>query len=527
MKIPFFGKRAAAQPQSHTARAMSDERPATPRRKFVRSLSSMFKAAYHDQNDRWGSIPISADAFISQRQPVLVARSREQWSNNDYVRGFVRKVRQNVIGPHGVVLQSKAKLANGKRDANAIAAIEAAWKDWGKLGNCDVTGQLSWRELQCLAVEHAARDGEYIFRKVYGADAGPYGYALQILDPQRLPVTYENTRFGDNGNFVRQGIEFTRYGKPVAYHFSSTDEWDAYYYAINGRGFVRIPADEIIHGFVKEMAGQRRGLPWTSTGLFRMHHLQGFEDAAVQNARAGASKMGFVQYREGFGPEAEDGEDVAASIDAEPLSFHELPEGAELVPFDPQYPSGEFAVFQKAMLRGAATGWGVAYNSLANDLEGVNFSSIRDGKVDEREGWKETQQWIIEHLCGIVFSDWLKVSLLSGKIINLKNGNPLPATKLSVYLDVHWQGKRWPWIDPKSDATANVTEVRGGFKSVSHVIREQGRDPETVFEEIAQDMEAMKAAGIPDTVVNIIFGVAPAPEPAPSKGDVSQAKEPK
>ena len=41
----------------------------------------------------------------------------------------------------------------------------------------------------------------------------------------------------------------------------------------------------------------------------------------MQNARATATKMGFVQYEPGFGPEADDDTDVAATIDAEPLSF--------------------------------------------------------------------------------------------------------------------------------------------------------------------------------------------------------------
>lgn len=530
MKIPFFGKRSAV-PSAPAAPggAISDVQPAGPRRKFLgRVLSGLFKASFVDGNDAWTATPLPPDQFITLRQPVLVARSREQWSNNDYVRGYIRRCRQNIVGHHGVILQAKATLANGKQDKNSNDAIECAWREWGKKGNCDVTGDLSWRELQALAIEHASRDGEFIFRKVRGADAGPFGFALQIIDPQRLPVRYNVEAYGNSGSFIRNGIEFNRYGKRVAYHFDSTDEFDAYfYYSISGKGYVRVPASEVIHGFVKEMASQRRGIPWTATGLFRMHHLGGFEDAAVQNARATASKMGFITYREGFGPEADEDTDVAATINAEPLSFHELPEGAELAEWNPQYPNGEFAVFSKAMLRGAATGWGVAYNSLANDLEGVNFSSIRDGKVDERDNWKELQQWLIETLCTPVFEEWLALSLLAEKITNLKNGKPLPPTKLANYKNVLWQARRWQWVDPKSDATAKVTEIRAGLTSPSAVIREQGRDPEMVYQEIADDMDMMKAAGIPQDIVNIIFGVAPAPEPAPSKGDVSQAKEPK
>jgi lambda family phage portal protein len=494
---------------------------------MLSNLSAMFKSSNVDANDNWTAIPLPPDQFITLRQPALVARSREQWSNNDYVRGYIRRCRQNIVGEHGIKLQVKATLANGKLDKVANAAIEAAFAEWCKRGNCDVTGTLSWRGLQALCVEHAARDGEYIVRKVRGADAGPFGYALQVIDPQRLPVRYQETNFGNTGNFIRNGIEFNRYGRARAYHFASTDESDSqFYYSVSGEGFVRIPAEEIIHGFVTEMASQRRGIPWTSTGLFRMHHLQGYEDASVQNARASSAQMGFIQYRDGFGPEAGDDYDVAGSINAEPLSFHELPEGAELAKYDPQYPSGEFAIFHKAMLRGAATGWGVSYNSLANDLENVNFSSIRDGKVDERDNWKELQGWLIETLVAPVYEDWLKISLLSEKILN-KQGKPLSPSKLAIYKTAHFQGRRWAWIDPKNDATAKTTEIRAGLTSISQVLREQGRDAETVFEEIANDIEGLKEAGVPDEFISVMFGILPAPEAAPSKADESVAKPPK
>lgn len=510
MKLKFWQRQADAP----TASAP----PPKPRRTILsRSLAQLFKSSQAQANDTWTTTPVTPDAFIALHHPALVARSREQWSNNDYVRAFVRLVRQNIVGPQGVLLQSKAEKPRGGLDGEANKAIEADWSDWGQAGNCDVTGTLSWRAIQTLAIETAARDGEFVIRKIYGKDAGPHGFALQLIDPQRLSVRYENAKIDTEGGFIRHSIEYNRFGRPVAYHFASVDEWDAYYYSYAGRGFVRIPADEIIHRFVPEMVGQRRGLPWASTSLFRLHNLQGFEDASVQNARAGATKMGFIQWREGFGPEAEDDTDVASTIDAEPLSFHELPEGAEFKDFNPNYPSGEFQTFHKAMLRGASAGMGVLYNTLASDLEGVNFSSIRQGTLDEREHWKEMQQWLIEALCIPVFEAWLAYRLLAGGI-KTKTGKPLPAAKLTEYKKVVWQPRRWAWIDPRADVDSALSSMRGGLISPSAIIREQGRDPETVFVEIAEDIKAMKAAGIEDEMIELFMtGQPPKPEPAQPK----------
>lgn len=511
MKFAFWRNDSA--PSAPTAGALPPPLKHSRMRRLVRS---MFKAASSSPLDKWTATPVPPDQYITQKQPVLVARSREQWSDNDHIRAFIRIVRQNIVGPHGVLLQAKAKTAGGKLDKRANAAIEAAWEEWGKKQNCDIAARLSWRGMQLLGAETAARDGEFIIRMVMGPDAGPWGFALQVIDPQRLPVHYSVDRYTAS-SLIRNGIEYNRFGKALAYHFASTDEEDSTYYTMGGRGFVRVPADQVVHGFVTEMAGQRRGLPWASTSLFRLHHLEGFENAAVQNARAGASKMGFIQYRDGFGPECDDDTNVAETINAEPLSFHELPEGAEFKEFNPNYPNGEFATFHKAMLRSAAAGMGVLYNNLASDLEGVNFSSIRQGTLDEREHWKECQQWLIEDLIAPIFTAWLRYSLLAEKIV-MDNGRPLPAARLPVYSMVQWQPRRWAWIDPRADQDANTESIRGGQNSFSNVIREQGRDPETVFQEIAQDLEAMKAAGIPDNIIELFMtGQPPKPPAAPPK----------
>lgn len=389
MRLKFWGQSTPAE-----AAPASSGRVSKGSKHTRGALFNLMKAAASG-NDKWANHPVAPDEIINQTHTTLVTRSREQWLNNDYVRAFVRLIRQNVVGPQGVIMQAKATTARGKLDKPLNDALEADWADWGEKGNCDVTGKLSWREIQCLAVATAARDGEFIFRKIYGPNAGPHGFALQVIDPMRLPAWRKEDRL-PGGNYIRHGIEFNAWGRPVAYHFTDTNTAAGGYYSRSGRGFVRVPAEEVIHEFVTEMAGLRRGMPWASSSLFRLRNVNGFEDASVQNARASASKMGFIQYAEGFGPERDDNEPV--TVDAEPLSFHELPEGATMSDWSPQYPSADAAAFIKSQLRGASSGMGVPYNELANDLEGVNFSSIRQLTLDAREHYKELQEWLIEAL---------------------------------------------------------------------------------------------------------------------------------
>ncbi len=466
----------------------------------VRAMMRMFDGAKQDRlTGDWISHPVTAEWLIRQHQRILVARSREQAVNNDYAKAFIRMCRQNIVGPKGVTLQAQSRDESGKLDTLANQAIEAAWEKWSHRDSCDVAGRQSWRQLQASAVVSAVKDGEFMLRKIYGADAGPFGFALQVLDPQRCHPQFDQYDLPD-GRFIRAGIEFNSYGRPIAYHFTVTKESDSFYnYSYAGQHYHRIPAEEIIHGFLPEMVGQKRGLPWMATGLFRLKQLAGFENAAVVNARIGASKMGIIQWKEGRGPEFDEDEQLNFEMNAEPGEFPVLPEGAELSKWDPQFPSNEFATFNKAMLRGIAAGFGVLYNNLASDLEGVNFSSIRQGTLDEREHWKEMQEWLIESLIQPVFEAWLPRALLGGHIA--VKGRALKPERIDRYAVVSWQARRWAWIDPRADVDAAIAAKNQLLLSPGQIIRESGRDPSDVWREIAADIAEMQAAGIPNEFI--------------------------
>ena len=146
-------------------------------KKLYRNMVRSFKAAVSSRlNSKWPSMPISADIVIERNQRILVARSREQCSNNDYAKNYVRMVHQNIVGPTGVTLQAQVKNSAGKLDAQANDALEFAWSDWSKKENCDIQSKKTWRSIQRTCVVSAAKDGEFFARIVRGGDAGPWGF---------------------------------------------------------------------------------------------------------------------------------------------------------------------------------------------------------------------------------------------------------------------------------------------------------------------------------------------------------------
>nr|WP_042836489.1 phage portal protein [Xylella fastidiosa] len=151
MNLWTWWTQRTAHPDPPTPDTATPQPNHPPRRWYQRMLplGGMFKAGQVDTNDLWSSIPVSPDEYITQRLPILVARMREQWSNNDHVKRYIDLCRRNIVGPRGIVMQAQSrKSRSGALDTAINDAIETWWQDWGRKGQCEVTGKLSWREIQ-------------------------------------------------------------------------------------------------------------------------------------------------------------------------------------------------------------------------------------------------------------------------------------------------------------------------------------------------------------------------------------------
>lgn len=455
----------------------------------------------------WSTVSMSANAALQNNLDALRARSRGLHRDNDYARKFSNLVGINVVGPFGLALESRIYDDNGAPDKLANDAVELAWSKWIKRGACEVTGRHSLRDLCHLLIKAAARDGEFLCRIIRGPAAGnPVGLALQQLDINRLDTSIN--RSGSAGeNAILMGVEVDAYSRPVAYHLRPQMIGDTFSVNRSGADYAaqRIPAAEIIHGFIAELPEQVRGVPWMHASMTRLQHLGSYEESAVIASRIGASKMGFFTSGDG---QAEVSPDALATgldagsdapvIDVEAGSFQTLPPGTNFQNFDPDYPSAMFGEFVKANLRGIASGLGVAYHSLANDLEGVSFSSIRSGTLEERDAWSVLQQWFIDAFLEPVFKEWIAQALAFG-LITLPDrigGAALPLAKLEKFSGHIFQPRRWEWVDPLRDIQADREAIEAGLKSPQDVAAGMGRNLEDVLVQIKSAQDLAKSLGV-------------------------------
>jgi len=275
------------------------------------------------------------------------------------------------------------------------------------------------------------------------------------------------------------GIEKDLTGKPIAYYLNQP-------YV----GRIRIDARDMIHIYRKERLDQSRGLPWFLSSLSTLRHLDKYIEAEVIASRVAAAQMGVIETEAGeyVGDALVDG---AVVMDVEPGVWRTLQPGQKFNQFSPDHPNLSFAEFSKGLLRDIAAGLGVSYNSLVSDLESVNYSSLRQGALEDRTMWRTLQQWLIDTLLNRLYEEWLRMALIT-RAIGLRES-------FDYYNHPAWYPRRWDWVDPVKDITAVKMAIELGIKSRTQVLAELGYDIQEVYEQLKAEQELYGDIILPTT----------------------------
>jgi len=477
----------------------------------------------------WNASNLSADEEMRRAIERTRARSRDLAYNNEYAKKFLQMCATHIAGPAGFTLQSLA-MDRGRPDRLARDAIELAFWRWAQRGVCEASGRMSFAELQRLLVKGIARDGEALVlrRRQAVTPENPYGYTLKVLEIDRLPVQKNETL--KNGNKIVMGVELNTDGRAVAYWLNLGELDAAIGAAPAATTLTRLPAEDVLHLYNPERAEQHRGLPWMHPVMTGLKMLAGYEEAAITAARVGAAKMGFFTSPDGTADAlADDNVNGEFYTDAEPGAFSVLPQGYKFEQWDPDYPHQGYEAFVKARLRSIASGLGIAYHTLANDLADVNYSSSRAGTLEERDNWTVLQNWFADAFLRPVFADWLAQAMSHGAIVSI-NEKPLPIGKQPAFAEHAWQGRRWQWVDPMKDIEAARLAIKSGIASPQQIAAQNGVDVEDVLAQIAQFEDRVRESKVKLVDYELtadktpVAPTAPTPDPGMREAWIAMAR---
>jgi lambda family phage portal protein len=442
---------------------------------------------------------ISNDAMLRSQLLRMRSRSRDLERKDPYMVQFIRLCKANIVGPHGVGLQMDITDPDGLNDVIANDAVELSFADFSKRENFTTSQEHDRTQLENLAIETVVRDGGFLARKVRYYD-NPHRFSLQPIEVDYIDEE-KNTVLA-SGNEVRLGVERNTWGKIVALWLRASNPGDTHFNSGLRRGNVygseRQDAKDYIYLKLPKFIEQSQGVPWCHCVGTGMQHINGFTEAAVITAREAACKNTYLtQKLDSTGSYTGTAVNPTGGYmdDMSPGQKEVLPVGMSVETVDPAYPNVEFAAFMKTLLQGIAAGLGVSYNGLAKDLEGVSYSSLRAGFLEDRDLWMLLQSWFIVGFHLQYFSDWLEMALMAGKV-QLLNGKALPYARFEKMNKPVFQGRRWSWVDPEKDVKAAVESIKQRLKSRSEVIAEGGGTMDGTMRAFHKDKEIAADYGI-------------------------------
>ncbi len=401
--------------------------------------------------------------------------------------------------------------------------IQQLWNDW--VAESDADGLTDFYGQQRRASKSIFDSGEAFFRIRYrfAEDGLAVPMQLESIPSSQCPLWYNNVL--TNGHIVRQGVEFDKIHRRVAYWMFRRNPTDRTDMIADPNLLVRIPSDQIIHIFDPVEPKQVRGVPKLAPAVAKLFLLDEYDDAELDRAKVQALFVGFIKK-----PTADSAVPLPidpSSIDdmgnallpMEPGGLQVLLPGEEIDFAQPTGVSGAYEAFQYRNLLAISAALGIPYQDLTNDLVQANYGSMRAGIIAFRRRVEQFQDSVIVHqLCRRVWSAWLDQAVLTGALtLPGYSANPRP------YRRVEWIRPRWEWVDPLKDLTAEKLAVDAGFKSRGDVITALGMDPAETDARIAADEERETRLGIRIGTVNPVQA-DPATDPA--EADPQPAKRP-
>lgn len=499
---PLKGAISAAKDTVLTVKTIEKPMEWNERRSVRSDGKRMFAAAMTSRlTGDWPVSISSADAEILVSAIATRSRLRQLERDDDYMRRMLRLFQNNVIGHQGIQLQMKirepapalkpqpadplnpnAKVSSKPRfqfDTEANAMVQTAWNEFLKPANFTVMRNMSGVKLQRLIVRAWKRDGAIMVRKYRGFN-NPFGFAVRPMEIDFLNF-WNVGKNPINGNNIKFGIEYDDYDCPIAYWLLSRHPGEVLPNNSEKVYQTRVPAEDVYMIFDVDRANQLLGMPDFCSIATRLNALHRYEEAEAVAARVAACKGGFVSKTL---PTEYDGPVDARGNSLEEMSpgMVELGDPGEVWhDIDPKHPMDAYGSFVKGMLRGGSAGAGLAYNSVANDLEGVNYSSFKAGRLEDVAQYQADQVNIIEQLMQPMFEDWLPFAMLTGKI-------KMPAAKSEKILSgVGWQPRVWASVEPMKEVQADILEVEAGFATRREKIAERGGNIDDVDETREED----------------------------------------
>lgn len=451
---------------------------------------------YDRPNQNWRVSNQSAEMTDRYSRMEVLARARDLERNSDIMNATIGAFERNIIGG-GYSLQAQTE------ESELNKQIEKAWKKWCKKRNCDVTGTQSFSQMLRMAVHRKKVDGGVLFVKRYTSD-GFVPFKLQMLEVDELDSDVMKPK--NQGNKVVGGIEYNSWNKPVGYFIRQ--------YSLDGMTInqpVWIDAEQVIFYYSKKRPSQVREMSDMAPTITRIRDVNEFMTSIAVKQRIEACLSVFIKKSL---PTTAIGRGGNAAIDKERLNYDgkmlspgmikELNAGDEVQVVNPAGQSADATSFTKLQQRLIGSGQGMSYEAMSRDMSESNYSSARQGIIEDDLTCSSERELLAE-VMDEIYETFVISAVLCGKLNIPKFWEEGEKER---YLSHEWIKAPKPWIDPVKESTADRTALETGQKTFKQICSENGKDWRIQLEDMAEVNEYARSLGI--DLNTILFGASKA-----------------
>lgn len=429
----------------------------------------------------------SADAEALPDLQVLRDRSRAMVRDDAHAAAAVRVMEENVVGK-GLMAQSICTPeATGMTPDECQAwnnQCEAWFGEWAST-MADATNYGTFYDLQRIVARSMMSDGEALG---HAATKGSL-MVCELIDPDRL----QSPNWQDTDR-VRGGVELDGFGAPTRYHVLPQHPADMAFGAIRTTTPLPIAARDgeyslVQHVFRRDRPGQTRGVPWLAAALPFNTHVHEYLNSEMIAARANSAVAMFVKrpastldadIQAGSG-----GDDANFLQTLKPGTIEYLEEGEEIQPFMPNRPGTQFDSFVTRMLRAIWSSQGLAYELVAKDFGGMNYSSARSMLLECRRGFDGVRQMLIRQFCRPWWANVVRNGISIGRL-------PAPRAFVSnpeAFLAARWIAPSYGWVDPVKEIEASSQAIAANLSTPYDEASRAGNDAEHVLRDRARFLQ--------------------------------------
>ena len=181
-----------------------------------------------------------------------------------------------------------------------------------------------------------------------------------------------------------------------------------------------------------------------------------------------------------------------------PGMIKELNAGDEVQAVNPTGQSADATSFVKLQQRLVGAGQGLSYEVTSRDMSETNYSSARQGAIEDEMTFQEEKEKILSILDEIY--ETFVISCVMSGIVQIKDF----WEKKDDYLTHEWIQPPKKWIDPQKESGATKTALNIGVKTYKQVAAENGTDWRTQIDDIAEVRDYAMSKGLED-FTSILF----------------------